>query len=172
MKSIVLCFAVLTLAALTGCGENGQTLAPGAVDLAQHDSPISLKKSVPFKLSVSGKLNFTGPVTVELTAGGNASHMGKISYSGVVVITSQTPTQITDVLTETVTAANGDRLTLLCSQIVNLTAQGVYESTNDSWTVIGGTGRFSGATGSGSGKTHVDLNSNTFTKECRGTISY
>jgi hypothetical protein len=38
--------------------------------------------------------------------------------------------------------------------------------------VAGGTGRFSGATGSGTGDTTVDLSSLTFTKEGTGTISY
>jgi hypothetical protein len=176
MKSIVRFSAVLALAALVGCSANQQPFAPEVVDLAKHDSAISLKKtSVPFKVSVSGTLSFTSSSTVALTADGNASHLGKINYSGTVVITSQTPTQIIDDLTETLTAANGDQLTILCHQEANLTSQdGVYESTNDSWTVIGGTGRFSGATGSGSGTTHVDFNTtpNTFTKECSGTITY
>lgn len=128
---------------------------------------------VPFKSSVSGTLTSTGPSTVKLTGTGNASHLGRIDYNGTVQISSQTPTQITDDLTETLTAANGDKLTLLCHQVANLTSQkGVYESTADQWTVISGTGRFSGATGSGSGTTHVDFNSNTFTKDCTGTITY
>lgn len=174
MKSIVRFSVVLALVALVGCGENGQALAPEAADLAKHDSAMSLKKtSVPFKSSVSGALSFTNdPSIVELTADGNASHLGKINYSGTVVITSQTPTQIIDDLTETLTAANGDQLTLLCHQEANLTSPGMFESTNDSWKVIGGTGRFSGATGCGSGTTHVDLISSTFTKECVGTITY
>ncbi len=43
----------------------------------------------------------------------------------------------------------------------------------DSWTVIGGTGKFAGATGSGTGVTHVDLNPSklTFTKDFTGTIT-
>ena len=38
--------------------------------------------------------------------------------------------------------------------------------------MTGGTGRFSGATGSGTGDTHVDLNVGTFTKALTGTITY
>ena len=37
------------------------------------------------------------------------------------------------------------------------TSPGVFVGT-DQWTVIGGTGRFGGATGSGTGVTHIDLN--------------
>ena len=37
------------------------------------------------------------------------------------------------------------------------TSPGVFVGT-DQWTVIGGTGRFAGATGSGTGVTHIDLN--------------
>jgi len=71
------------------------------------------------------------------------------SYKGNVVITSGVVgvTKVTDTLTQTLTAANGDTLTLSCQQTATLNA-GVYHGT-DQWTVIAGTGRFSDATGSG-----------------------
>jgi len=126
--------------------------------------------SVPFKDRVSGTLA-GGPTTFTLAGTGNASHLGKISYAGDVLITSGTvgTTDITDILTETLTAANGDTLTLLCNQTATLSG-GVYHGT-DSWTVIGGTGRFSGATGSGTGETYVYLSSLTFTKTSTGAIT-
>ena len=77
----------------------------------------------------------------------------------------------TDSLTETLTAANGDTLTILCNQVLEEVSPGVYRGT-DTWTVIGGTGRFSDATGSGSGETHVDLNVDTFSKVMTGDITY
>jgi hypothetical protein len=47
----------------------------------------------------------------------------------------------------------------------------VYHGT-DVWTVSGGTGRFSGATGSGTGDTTVDLTNLTFTQDGTGSITY
>ena len=104
---------------------------------------------------------------------GTASHLGKASYNGSGEITSENAVTgvITDTLTETLTAANGDKLTILCRQVATPTSPGVYSGT-DQWTVTGGTGRFSGATGSGGGDTHANLNAHTFTKAETGTVSY
>ena len=129
--------------------------------------------TVPFKASVSGTLSPTSPTTFALAGTGSASHLGNLkSYAANVVITSGTVgvTDVTDTLTETLTAANGDTLTLFCTQTATLSS-GVYHGT-DRWTVIGGTGRFSGATGSGTGTTTVYLGTSTFTKQMTGSISY
>ncbi len=132
---------------------------------------------VPFKASVSGTVTPTSGTTFTLAGTGNdliASLMGKISYTGSVVITAVDPVTgvIKDTLTETLIAANGDTLTLLCQQVATPDPNnpGVYHGV-DQWTVIGGTGRFSGATGSGTGDTYVNLNAGTFTKNMIGTIS-
>jgi hypothetical protein len=64
---------------------------------------------------------------------------------------------LTDTLTEKLTAANGDKLTVLCRETATPTGStGVLHGV-DRWTVIGGTGRFSDAAGSGTGKTCVYL---------------
>lgn len=96
-----------------------------------------------------------------------------MSYNADVEITSVDPVTgiITDVLTETFIAPNGDTLTILCNQTARPVDPGVYVGT-DEWTVIGGTGRFSGATGSGTGTTNVDLNTGTFTKSLVGGVGY
>ena len=132
--------------------------------------------AVPFKASVSGTVTQTGLTTFALAGTGNdliASHLGKISYAGSVTITGVDPNTgvITDTLTEMLTAANGDTLMLLCQQVATPISPGVYHGV-DQWTVVGGTGRFSGATGSGTGDTYVDLNAGTFTKQSTGTIRY
>lgn len=77
---------------------------------------------------------------------------------------------ITDVLIETFTAASGDTLSIRCDQVVVTGDGGLFHGT-DTWMVIGRTGRFEDATGSGTGTTVVD-NLETFTKELTGTISY
>ena len=123
---------------------------------------------VPFKASVSGTVvppDLSGAFAL-IDGTGTASHLGKVSYKAVGQITGAT----TDTLTETFTAANGDTLTILCNQVLEDLGGGVLRGT-DTWTVIGGTGRFSGASGSGTGVTYV-YNLSTFTKELTGTISY
>jgi hypothetical protein len=78
---------------------------------------------------------------------------------------------ITDTLHETLTAANGDTVTITCHQVADPTkTSGVYLGI-DKWTVTGGTGQFSGATGSGVGKTSINLNNDTFGKAEAATIT-
>jgi hypothetical protein len=125
---------------------------------------------VPFQGSISGTVAFTGPTTAVLSASGNATYLGLTAYTGDVSDITPTPTGLTNVLVETLTAANGDTLTFLCSEVAIETSPGVFQAT-DQWVVIGGTGRFAGATGQGTADTHVDLNNGTFTKQLTGTIS-
>ncbi|MDH3292836.1 MAG: hypothetical protein OER95_00780 [Acidimicrobiia bacterium] len=126
---------------------------------------------VPFKASVSGTVTATGASTFRLDASGLASHLGRLdAYIGEGTITSIDPETgvITDVLIETFTAANGDTLTIRCDQVLEPMGNGLLEGT-DTWTVIGGTGRFEDATGSGTGTTAV-VDLATFTKELKGMI--
>lgn len=140
-------------------------------------SPVSAAvqapPEVPFEASVEGTVSPVSEDTFSLAATGIARHMGLVDYEGHVQITSEDPDTgvITNVLTETLTAANGDTLTIECEQIAVPVGPGQYQGT-DQWTVTGGTGRFSGATGSGTGDTYVDLNSGSFSKELSGSISY
>ena len=149
-------FAIIALG-FVGMGAN-------AASAAEH--------AVPFTFSVSGRGSLTGS-SITLAGAGQASHLGHISYNANGVITGKNPTTgvITDTLKETLTAANGDSLTILCHQVATPISPGVYHGT-DTWTVTGGTGRFSSATGFGTGDTHVDLNAGTFTKAETGTITY
>jgi hypothetical protein len=121
------------------------------------------------KASVSGTVSLTSESTFQLAGTVKANHIGNMKgYQANGTFTSPT----TDTLTETLTAANGDTLTILCNQVIEETGvPGVLHGT-DTWTVIGGTGRFSNATGSGTGETNVDLNAGTFTKQMTGVISY
>jgi hypothetical protein len=121
----------------------------------------------PFEASVSGTVSITGEQTFELEGDGNASHLGKLKgYQADGTFTGPN----TDVLIETLTAANGDRLTIQCDQVLEEISPGVFHG-SDTWTVIGGTGRFSDATGSGTGETVADLNTGTFSKNLDGVIT-
>jgi len=125
---------------------------------------------VPFNGSVSGTVALTGPTTADLSGSGTSEYLGLTPYAGKVSDIASTDTGMTNVLVETLTAANGDTLTLRCEQVALQKDPGIFDAT-DQWTVIGGTGRFSDASGSGTGVTHIDLNNNTFSKQLTGTIS-
>jgi hypothetical protein len=127
----------------------------------------------PFQTLVSGTIQPQTQTNFQLSGSGVASHLGKSRHGGPVVITAADPNTgvITDTLTETFTAANGDTLTLLCQQIATPVSPGVYQAA-DQWVAVGGTGRFDGVTGSGGGSTLVDLNALTYVKQCSGSITY
>ena len=129
-----------------------------------------------FNALVSGTVTVSmmDETNFELAGTGTASHLGKLrSYMADGELTKfdaeGVPTE--DILVETLTAANGDTLIIKCDQILEVVGPGVFRGT-DTWTVIGGTGRFSSATGFGSGVTNVDLNVGTFTKDLTGRIDY
>lgn len=126
----------------------------------------------PFKATVTGTLTATSDSTFALAGSGKAGSLGKVTYVGNVQITNVDPVTgvITDTLVETLTLSNGDTLTLLCQQVARPIRPGVYNG-RDQWVVIGGTGGLAGATGSGVGETHVDLNRGTFDKSSTGTIA-
>jgi hypothetical protein len=127
-------------------------------------------QQVPFNGSYSGTVAITGETTAVLSGSGTATHMGIGPYQGNVSDITATADGFSDVLVETLTAANGDTLTLRCDQVAVQTSPGVFVG-NDTWTVIGGTGRFAGASGQGAGVTQIDLNLGVFDKRLDGTIS-
>lgn len=155
---LVSLFALLALA-LTG-------LAAGPASAAPSAPP----RAVTFTAAVAGSVTPTGPGTFSLSGSGLATVIGGARYSGTVVVTSAAPDgSLTDVLTETYTAANGDTLTIECRQSAVPIGTTILKGT-DQWTVTGGTGRFARATGSGTGTTFV-YNLQTFVKVSSGTIT-
>ncbi len=92
---------------------------------------------VPFKASFSGTVAVTGPTSAVLNGSGMASHLGNTAYTGNVSDITPTASGFTDVLVETLTAANGDTITILCNQVAVQESPGVFVGT-DEWTVIGG----------------------------------
>jgi hypothetical protein len=145
-------------------------LMAGVVGVAGMGTADATPKP-PVLAVAAGTVTPTGPSTFELGGIALSSRLGASSYAGNVTITAMDDAGvITDVLIETFTAANGDSLTILCNQVAVPIAPGIYRGT-DTWTVLGGTGRFAGASGSGTGVTDVDLNTWTFTKTLLGSIT-
>lgn len=142
------------------------------VGLAAPASAVAQPKTFSFNASVAGTVTATGAGTFALAGTGIASQLGIVSYSGTVQITSDPgDLPITDTLVETFTAKNGDSITLFCSQVATpIGNTGVLHGI-DTWTVVGGTGKFAGATGSGTGDTLI-YNLALFAKSSKGTINY
>ncbi len=130
----------------------------------------SSSSMLPFQASIAGTVALTGPTTAVLSGSGIATYLGVIKYAGNVSDITATPTGMTNVVVETLTAPNGDTLTTLCTEVAVQTSPGVFNGT-DQWVVTGGTGQYAGATGSGTGNTLVNLNTGTWTKQLTGAIS-
>jgi hypothetical protein len=161
----------------TGASKRRRRLVPVVAILALGfagmgtGSAGAATRSLPFASLVSGSVsgpNASGAFS--LKAIGIATQLGTVTYAGSGQVTGNVNGVLIDTLTETLTATNGDTLTVLCHQTANPKGPGVYDA-RDQWTVIGGTGRFRSASGSGVGITHIDLNVHTFTKASIGAIA-
>ena len=128
------------------------------------------ENQVPLFGTFSGTVTLTGPTTATLNGSGIGNLMGLAAEAGNVSNITPTATGMTDVMVETLSGANGDSLTILCNQVAVSYGPGLFQA-KDQWTVIGGTGRFAGASGSGTGNTNIDLNKGTYSKQMTGTIS-
>ncbi len=139
--------------------------------------------AVPFKASFSGAAAFTSPTTTGFWGIGTASHLGRITTTGQAQITcfppdgtstacdggTGCPGGVPNINTETLAAANGDTLTIQSSDVACPTGPYQYHGSGQ-WMIVGGTGRFAGATGSGSFDGHSDFAAGTFDISLAGTI--
>jgi hypothetical protein len=123
---------------------------------------------VPFQATLTESVVSTAPcpglpsqyICVTVTGSGRATHLGAVTESMVVTVDTVTASSLApdchvENRTSTLTAANGNQITLQGPGIdcgVD-TAQG---SAVDFWTVTGGTGRFYGATGSGTNRVTIN----------------
>ena len=148
-------------------------------------SAFARDHGVPFKANYSGASAFTSQTTTGFAGSGNASHMGNVSATGQAQIlcfppdaTSQScvgsagcPGGVPNINTQTLAAANGDTLTIQSNDVACPTGPNQYRGAGQ-WTVVGGTGRFRGATGNGSFAGHSDFGAGTFDISLNGTIDY
>jgi hypothetical protein len=131
--------------------------------------------SAPFYASYAGTATWTSPTTIALAGTGTATHLGRLTNTGTVYLLNfdsacpDGPDGVASVNVETLTAADGSALHITSDDVACPTGPGVYQGTGH-WTVTGGTGRFSGATGGGPFHGTADLNQGLFTSNPTGTL--
>ena len=130
---------------------------------------------VPFNGNGSGTFTMT-PTGVSVTGTGHFEHLGLTTISATGAITGVTTCGgFSATEQDAYTAANGDAVTLQVSNVYCATSGPNVFQVTGSFTVVGGTGRFADATGSGTiSGTAVFLTptSGTFSETTTGTISY
>ena len=145
-------------------------LLPG---LAQADQPPP--RLVPFHATIA-ETSVAVPCGPSLCAtikgSGQATHLGKTSEASTVVVelsSNPAPGCFVETRTTTLTAANGDQMTM------HHTGQVCFSSTTgtalDSYVVTGGTGRYSGASGSGTNTASIDRVTGNAVTTFTGTLS-
>ena len=139
--------------------------------LALGSSPMasaSHTHTAPFKVTLTGTFAFTSESTIAASGKGTASHLGHITATGTMSITSNSGTP-----SVTLTAANGDKLFLTAVGTATFTSSttAVFIGT---YTITGGTGHFMHATGHGTVNIWADLTSSaggTFVARISGSIT-
>jgi hypothetical protein len=155
---------VILLAAIAALGVVG--LSPAAAGTGQ----------VPFTAHTLGTPVWTSPTTVETHGVGNATHVGRFTNSGVIVLSTPTGTcadggpNYPNVHTETLTTVAGDTLVIRILGLACQTGPDSWKGTG-TWSVIGGTGRFEGTTGQGTIDGRADFGTGECEFDLKGTIS-
>ncbi|MDP9358415.1 MAG: hypothetical protein M3R02_24630 [Chloroflexota bacterium] len=143
-------------------------IAPGTIGIGAN-SASAAGVQVPFSASYSG----TAATNLTFSGTGTSTHLGRISGEGYAVVTGPASSCLggfANTNYQTLTAANGDSLTLTSSDVACPIDQGVYRGTGQ-YVVTGGTGRFSGATGQGTFDGRVDFTQGVSSFQLTGTIS-
>ena len=154
-------------------GRFGASLAIVAMVLSIGLTPASAEQ-VKFKSNFSGSLAFDSNTgKIELTGSGNASKLGNSTNFSAIQIVG--PASCAGGFAvhgvETLTAADGAQLTWTVDDEACPTAtEGIYQISAD-YVVIGGTGRFAGATGGGRIECLGNFGNGTFVFTTTGTIS-
>jgi hypothetical protein len=128
---------------------------------------------VPFNGSYSGTATLTSSTSATFSGTGIATQLGFSTNKGNSVVTgpdNSCPGGLANNHYETLTAANGDTLTLISYDVACPTSPWMFHGTGH-WVVTGGTGRFSGAAGQGTFDGHSDFNQGVFSFQLTGTIS-
>lgn len=128
---------------------------------------------VPFRAFYSGQALFTSETTISFDGTGIATHLGFGVNHGDISLTgpdSSCPGGLANTHVDTLTAANGDSITITAHNVACPTGFMQFNGTGN-WVVTGGTGRFSDATGSGAINGNANFVTEQFTFVMSGTIA-
>jgi hypothetical protein len=142
-------------------------------------APASANQQVPFNARYAGDFGFTSPNTAAYGGPGVGQHLGASQMNGTIALLAivNPGTECANggfkaEHTDTMSAADGSQLTLKVIEIACQTTatSGQYRCVG-TYSVVGGTGRFAGATGQGTFDGLVSFNTGKFDATYNGTIS-
>ncbi len=148
-------------------------IAPWIIGLGATSVYAAGTSQVPFRGSYSDAVAFGSNGAPLFNGTGIATHLGRSTNEGYVVFTTASSSCAGGVPNdnyETLTAANGDSLTIVSHDVACPIGPNQYHGSGD-WEILGGTGRFAGATGQGTLDGHSDFNQGVFDLQLIGTIS-
>jgi hypothetical protein len=128
---------------------------------------------VPLKGTISGTVAFGSGGFPVFNGTGIFTHMGLVANEGYVVFTNAPvtcPGGVPNDNYETLTAANGDTLSIVSHDVACPVAPNLYYGGGE-WEVLGGTGRFSNVSGNGTLTGYSDFNISHFSLQLDGAIT-
>lgn len=183
MRASLAAVAVVFVALTVGCSQpisptSPTSLSPASPSIASSDANatgaalLSQGHEVPFRGRWEGELTARTVTPTSLLLSfdgtGNATHLGRFTVE-VRIVLNRTDRTLTG--TYEFTAANGDTLTASFTGRSPLTAPGVPQTSVETATITGGTGRFASASGNFTAERVVDLATGMTTGSFEGTIS-
>ena len=183
MRALLTAVAVVFVALFVGCSQpvapTGPTsLSPASPSIASSDANatgaglLAQGHEVPFKGrwegAVTARTPLPGFLSISFEGTGNATHLGRFTVE-IRIVLNTTDRTLTG--TYEFTAANGDTLTAAVTGQSPLTPPGVPQTSVETATITGGTGRFASASGSFTAERVVDLATFLTTGSFNGTIS-
>jgi hypothetical protein len=170
------------------CQQADELVSPGDAELIVQRS----EQSRPFKATLQSSVNPGNPLTAcsgdipgfaipDHFLAGNATHLGKLNVALSTLHhddcnLSFATMELTASVSGQLAAANGDLVYYTGEDVIDvsnlLLGTGTTGSITGAWTINGGTGRFTGASGSFTISGVVDFVTGTFSAEANGTITY
>jgi hypothetical protein len=129
-----------------------------------------------FNATYAGSIAFTGSASAGYSGSGSGTYVGQSQDTGTVFVlpgaVSCPGLSFNTRHDDTITAANGDLLLVVISDVSCETPPGshVYHSVG-TFTIYNGTGRFAGALGEGTVESHADFNTHTFSLTFSRSVS-
>jgi hypothetical protein len=148
------------------------TLTVVSVILSDVCLTVSASSTVPFRAVFAGSAEFTGPSSGRYDGSGVSTRGGNSVVGGDIAVTGAPSCAggFTALHQDVLTAANGDQIYLLVIEDACPVATNVFHCVG-TYSVTGGTGRFSGASGDGVFDGLVDFGAKQFTASYTGRIS-